>query len=101
MQSYDFSMEPTPSFLSNSLNIPLLTPQSEIFEQKPFLIISHLLFIRKFYIYNSRSSSKLNIARGGGGRGGGDWSFLILILIFIYLIFFCFVSFIDFFYFLV
>ena len=52
-------------FLSNSLNIPLLTPQSAIFgfinQKENFLIINHLLFIFKFYIYNSRSSSKLNI----------------------------------------
>ena len=50
-----------PSFLSNSLNIPLLTPQSDIFEKKTFLSINHLLFMCKFYIYNSRSSNKLNI----------------------------------------
>ena len=52
-------------FLSNSLNIPLLTPRSAIFsfmnQKENFLIINHLLFIFKFYIYNSRSSSKLNI----------------------------------------
>ena len=52
-------------FLSNSLNIPLLTPQSAIFgfinQKENFLIINHLLFIFKFYIYNSRSSRKLNI----------------------------------------
>ena len=52
-------------FLSNSLNIPLLTPQSAIFgfinQKENFLIINHLLFIFKFYIYNSRSSCKLNI----------------------------------------
>ena len=52
-------------FLSNSLNIPLLTPQSAIFgfinQKENFLIINHLLFIFKFYIYSSRSSSKLNI----------------------------------------
>ena len=49
-------------FLSNSLNIPLLTPQSAIFgfinQKENFLIINHLLFIFKFYIYNSRSSTK-------------------------------------------
>ena len=52
-------------FLFNSLNILLLTPQSAIFgfinQKENFLIINHLLFIFKFYIYNSRSSSKLNI----------------------------------------
>ena len=52
-------------FLSNSLNIPLLTLQGAIFgfinQRGNFLIINHLLFIFKFYIYNSRSSSKLNI----------------------------------------
>ena len=52
-------------FLSKSLNIPLLTRQSAIFgfinQKENFLIINHLLFIFKFYIYNSRSSSKLNI----------------------------------------
>ena len=52
-------------FLSNSLNIPLLTPQSAIFgfinKKENFLIINHLLFIFKFYTYNSRSSSKLII----------------------------------------
>ena len=52
-------------FLSNSLNILLLTPQSATFgfinQKENFLIINHLLFIFKFYIYNSRSSSKLNI----------------------------------------
>ena len=52
-------------FLSNSLNIPLLTPQSAIFgfinQKENFLIINHLLFIFKFCIYNSRSSSRLNI----------------------------------------
>ena len=52
-------------FLSNSLNIPLLTPQNAIFgfinQKENFLIINHLLFIFKFYIYNSRSSRKLNI----------------------------------------
>ena len=49
-------------FLSNSLNIPQFTPQSTIFgfinRKENFLIINHLLFIFKFYIYNSRSSSK-------------------------------------------
>ena len=52
-------------FLSNSLNIPMLTPQRAIFgfiiEKENFLIINHLLFIVKLYIYNSRSSCKLNI----------------------------------------
>ena len=52
-------------FLSNSLSIPLFTPQSAIFgfisQKENFLIINHLLFIFKFYIYNSRSSSKLSI----------------------------------------
>ena len=52
-------------FLSNSLNILLLTPQSATFgfinQKENFLIINHLLFIFKLYIYNSRSSSKLNI----------------------------------------
>ena len=46
-------------FLSNSLNIHLLTSQSASFgfinKKENFLIISHLL-----YIYNSRCSSKLN-----------------------------------------
>ena len=40
-------------FLSNSLNIPLLTPQSAIFgfinQKENFLIINHLLLIFKFY----------------------------------------------------
>ena len=52
-------------FLSNSLNIPLLTPQNAIFgfinQKENFIIINHLLFIFKFYIYNSRFSSKLDI----------------------------------------
>ena len=52
-------------FLSNSLNISLLTPQSAIFgsinQKENFLVINYLLFIFKFHIYNSRSSSKLNI----------------------------------------
>ena len=52
-------------FLSNSLKIPLLNPHSAIFgsinQKENFLIINHLIFIFKFYIYNSRSSSKLNI----------------------------------------
>ena len=52
-------------FLSNSLNTPLLTLQGAIFgfisQRGNFLIINHLLFIFKFCIYNSRSSSKLNI----------------------------------------
>ena len=52
-------------FLSNSLNIPPLTPQSAIFgfinQKENFLIINQLLFIFKFYIYNSRSNCKLNI----------------------------------------
>ena len=52
-------------FLSNSLNIPLLTPQSAIFgfinQKENFLIINHLLLTFKFYTRNSRSSCKLNI----------------------------------------
>ena len=52
-------------FLSNSLNIPPLTPQGVIFglinQKENFLIINHLLFILKFYTYNFRYSSKLNI----------------------------------------
>ena len=52
-------------FLSNSLNIPPITPQSAIFgfinQNENFLIINHLVFNFKFYIYNSRSSWKLNI----------------------------------------
>ena len=52
-------------FLYKSLNIPLLTRQSAIFgfinQKENFLIINHLLFIFRFYIYNSRSNSKLNI----------------------------------------
>ena len=52
-------------FLTNSLNISLLTPQSAIFgfinQKENFLIINHLLFILKFYIYNSRSSCNVNI----------------------------------------
>ena len=52
-------------FLSNTLNIPLLTPQSASFgfinQKENFLIINHLLIIFEFDIYNSRSSCKLNI----------------------------------------
>ena len=52
-------------FLSNSLNIPPLTPQSAIFglinQKEKFLIINHLLFIFQFYTNNSRSNRKLNI----------------------------------------
>ena len=52
-------------FLSNCLNIPLLTPQSAIFslinQQGNFLILNHLLLTFKFHTYNSRSSDKLNI----------------------------------------
>ena len=52
-------------FLSKSLNISLLTPQNAIFglinQRENFSITNHLLFIFKFYTYNSRSSGKLNI----------------------------------------
>ena len=52
-------------FLYDFLNIPLSTTQSAISgfinQKENVLIINHLLFIFKFYIYNSRSSSKLNI----------------------------------------
>ena len=47
-------------FLSNSLIIPLITPESAIFgfinQKENLLIINRLLFIFKFYIYNSRST---------------------------------------------
>ena len=52
-------------FLSNSHNIPPLTPQSTIVglinQKENFLIINHLLFIFKVYSYNSRSNGELNI----------------------------------------
>ena len=52
-------------FLSNSHNIPPLTPQSTIVglinQKENFLIINHLLFIFKVYSYNSRFNNKLNI----------------------------------------
>ena len=52
-------------FLCNSLNVPMLTPQSAIFgfinQKENLLIINHLYFIFKFYICNSRSSGKLSI----------------------------------------
>ena len=42
-----------------------LSPHSAMFgsinQKENFLIINHLLFIFKFYKYNSRSSGKLNI----------------------------------------
>ena len=65
MQSFELFREPTRHFLSYSLNIPPLTPQSATFgficQKENFLIIDHLHLIFKFYTYNSRSFSKLNI----------------------------------------
>ena len=52
-------------FLSNSLKIPPLTPQSAIasliIQNEFFLIINHILFIFKFYSYNFRFVGKLDI----------------------------------------
>ena len=52
-------------FLSDSLNISLVTLQSAIFglinQKENVLILNHLLFIFKFYTYNSRSSGIVNI----------------------------------------
>ena len=55
-KSYEFFMEPNPSFFIQKSAIFCLINQKE----KP-LIINHLLFIFKFYTCNSRSSGKLNI----------------------------------------
>ena len=59
-------MQSFKSFMgSYSLNIQWLTPQSAILglisQKETFLVLNHLLFLFKFYTYNSRSSGLLNI----------------------------------------
>ena len=67
MQSYELSIELTPLFifLSNSLNIPALTPQGVIFglnnQKENYLIINNLLFVFEFYTFNFKFSGKFNI----------------------------------------
>ena len=65
MQSHKLFMNQLCYLLIFSFNIPPLTPQSAIFgfinQNKNLLIVNILLFIFKFYTYNSRSSGKLNI----------------------------------------
>ena len=45
---------------NETLSFPSLTPQSYINLSGDYLLINHIIFIYKFYIYNSRNSGYLN-----------------------------------------
>ena len=51
-------------FISNKTSFPSLTPQSAILGHidlsTDYLLMKHLIFIYKFYIYNSRNRESLN-----------------------------------------